>query len=261
MTSLDNIKDKVILISGAASGIGFALASKLAAAQAQLILCDIDQKRLDAAANQLRLQGGHITAFCCDVSQPEAVAQLRQEVFKQFGALHCLINNAGVFGMVAPIWEVPLETLQWTLDGNLMSVIYMLQAFVPIMLETQGWRHIVNVASILGLESHPGHSCYQISKHGVVTLSKTLQLDFAQRDIDIGVSVFCPGFVNTNLLNLGRNKSRNIQAILANHPYSAHDKKIIAAAKAAIQHGISPIAAADSLIQGMLHKQFLIKES
>jgi NAD(P)-dependent dehydrogenase (short-subunit alcohol dehydrogenase family) len=140
-----------------------------------------------------------------------------------YGAVHLLFNNAGV-GAGSTVWESTLADWEWTLGVNLWGVIYGIHFFVPLMLEQNTECHIVNTASIAGLISGPGLGIYKVTKHGVVTLSETLYDELALRRAKIKVSVLCPGFINTRVMESARNRPAELQNDPSEEKLDAADK-------------------------------------
>jgi NAD(P)-dependent dehydrogenase (short-subunit alcohol dehydrogenase family) len=117
-----------------------------------------------------------------------------------------VFNNAGVGGVMGPAWETSLEDWRWTIDVNLWGVVHGIRSFVPILLEQGGEGHVVSTASMAGLTSNPFMSIYNATKHAVVTLSETLYHDLRMLGSSIGVSVLCPGYVRTRIMDSARNR-------------------------------------------------------
>jgi NAD(P)-dependent dehydrogenase (short-subunit alcohol dehydrogenase family) len=171
----------------------------------KVVLADVERSALDATTQQLSSQGAEVVGVECDVSKSQSVDALAKEALDAFGAVHVVCNNAGVAGGGAgPSWEHPLDDWDWVLGVNLMGVVHGIRSFVPILLEQDDGGHIMNTASIAGL-LHGGGS-YGVSKHAVVALSESLFGELAQLGPKIGVSVLCPGWVNTRIIESERNR-------------------------------------------------------
>ena len=181
------------MITGAASGIGRALAARLAREQMRLVLADVNRRGLREVARAL----GAI-AVRTDVSRSAEVEALAAKTYARFGAVHLLINNAGVAEQGA-VWEVPLRRWRRVVGVNLWGVIHGCLAFVPRMLAQNEAAHVVNTASMAGLVTPPLAGAYAATKHAVVALSEALVQDLTSRGARIGVSVLCPGWVATRL--------------------------------------------------------------
>jgi NAD(P)-dependent dehydrogenase (short-subunit alcohol dehydrogenase family) len=203
---MQDFNDKVAVITGGASGIGRAMADRFAAEGMRIVLADVEQAALDAAAQEIAGTGADVLAVRTDVSDPKQVDALAQQTLDRFGAVHVLCNNAGVVAY-KPSWELSLDDWRWVVGVNLMGVIHGVRAFVPIMLKQGDEAHIVNTSSIAGLLANSGSAAYDVSKFGVVALSETLHHELAQAsDGKIGVSVLCPGLVKTQILEADRNR-------------------------------------------------------
>src|SRR5215469_4052658 len=193
---------KTAVVTGAASGIGFALAERFARAGLNIVLADIEQEALDGAEQQIAALSAQTLAVRTDVSDEDSVQTLALAAVERFGAVHLVCNNAGVESS-ADAWLGPISSWKWVLGVNLWGVIHGIRAFLPVMLG-QGEGHFVNTASIAGL--YPGFApSYDASKHAVVAISEGLYRSMTLAGLPIGVSVLCPGWVNTNIMDAGRN--------------------------------------------------------
>ncbi len=201
---MDNLHDKVAVITGAGSGFGRELAILCAAENMRLTLADIDMAGLEATRALLPSDTPALLQHC-DVSKPESVEQLAEQTYARYGAAHLLFNNAGV-AVAGPTWTTTRADWQWVLGVNLMGVVHGVQSFVPRMLAQDEACHIVNTASVAGLLSVPQSSVYCVSKHGVVTLSECLHHELRVAGARIDVSVLCPAFVNTGIADAGRHR-------------------------------------------------------
>ncbi len=200
-----NFQDKVAVITGGASGIGLALARHAAAQNMRIVIADVEEEALAAAEKNLGEGGAEVLALRCDVSRVGDVEQLLQQSLSRFGAVHFLCNNAGVSAGGA-CWETPLADWEWVLGVNLWGVIYGVRLFLPEMMK-QEEGHILNTASLAGMLSVPDIAPYNVSKHGVVTLSETLYNELRNAESPIGVSVLCPSFVRTRIHLAERNRA------------------------------------------------------
>ena len=175
---MKDLKDKVAVITGAASGIGYAIAEKAVSEGAKVVLADVEEQALVKAEAELKEQGGSVLSVLTDVSRPEDIEEVAGKTLKAFGAVHLLFNNAGV-GAGMSVWRSTIADWQWVINVNLWGVIYGIKTFVPIMNDQDTECHIVNTASLAGLVSFPGLGPYNITKFGVVTLSETLYHELA----------------------------------------------------------------------------------
>jgi NAD(P)-dependent dehydrogenase (short-subunit alcohol dehydrogenase family) len=192
------LRSEVCVITGAASGIGRAMADTFAAEGMRLVLADVDEGRLHAAADELTAQGHDCLAEVVDVSDPAAVDRLADATLDHFGSVRVVCNNAGVSTMGRQ-WELSVEDWEWVLGVCLWGVINGVRSFVPRLLEQGGPGHVVNTASMGGLLTAPFIGPYAAAKHGVVGLSKGLRAELG--GTGIGVSVVCPGMVRTSILD------------------------------------------------------------
>jgi NAD(P)-dependent dehydrogenase (short-subunit alcohol dehydrogenase family) len=197
---------KVAVITGAASGIGRALADRCVREGMKVVLADVEGGALARTEAAMKASGATVLTVRTDVSQGRDVEALAQETLDAFGAVHLLCNNAGVAGTAAPVWESTVADWEWVLGVNLWGVIHGVRVFVPLMLSQETECHIVNTASMAGLISCPGLGAYKVTKHGVVSLSETLHHELAERGAKIKVSVLCPGIVNTRIMESARNR-------------------------------------------------------
>jgi NAD(P)-dependent dehydrogenase (short-subunit alcohol dehydrogenase family) len=199
-------KDKVAVITGSASGMGRAVAERLAKEGMKVVLADIEQKALDKAESEMKAAGAKVLAVRTDVSKPEDIEALAKKTLDKFGAVHLLHNNAGVSAGNA-VWETTLTDWKWCLGVNLWGPILGVHTFLPIMLKQDTECHIICTASMGGLISTPFVGApYMVSKFGLVALCETLSHELKLMGAKIGVSVLCPGYVNTNIVNPQRNR-------------------------------------------------------
>jgi NAD(P)-dependent dehydrogenase (short-subunit alcohol dehydrogenase family) len=193
----------VAVVTGAASGIGLALAQAFGARGLDVVMTDVRPQALDAAAEQVRSGGGRVLPVVVDVRSEDEVAGLAERTINEFGRVDIVCNNAGVSPDPAPMWLVSMEMWRWTLEVALMGVIHGIHAFAPHLV-AQNCGHIVNTASVGGLTTLPGMGPYNAAKHAVVGLSESLKEEFERYAPAVGVSVLCPGLVDTGLPNTSR---------------------------------------------------------
>jgi NAD(P)-dependent dehydrogenase (short-subunit alcohol dehydrogenase family) len=202
---MENLTGKVAVVTGAASGIGKAVALRAAAEGMRVVLADIEEAPLKEADGEVAARGAETLTVVTDVSDAASVRALRDRAVEAFGAVHLVHNNAGVGGG-GPIWEVPEEDWRWILGVNLWGVVNGIATFVPLLIE-QGEGHVVNTASIAGLVTAPFLGPYNATKQAVVAISETLFKDLQATGVSgVGVSVLCPGFVRTRIAESGRNR-------------------------------------------------------
>lgn len=194
-------KERIVVITGAGSGIGRATATAFAKHGARLHLVDNHAGRVEEAAAEARLVGPEAHAHVIDVREPEALERLAAEVYARHRRVDVLVNNAGV-AHSALVHETELEDWRWVLDVNLWGVIHGIHAFVPRMIDQGGGAQIVNTASVAGLIGLPSMAPYCASKFAVVGLSESLGAELAPHGIT--VTAICPGVVSTEIIRSGR---------------------------------------------------------
>jgi NAD(P)-dependent dehydrogenase (short-subunit alcohol dehydrogenase family) len=247
------LKDKVVVITGGASGIGRALADRFAAEGSKIVLADVEPGALEEAAAELRAGGTTVVAVPTDVSRPEQVQALCDRTLAEFGRVDVVCNNAGVAAS-GLAWEHTLADWEWVLGVNLWGVIHGVRTFVPVMLRQGGEGHIVNTASVAGLTSSPFMSIYNVAKHAVATLSETLHKDLGLLGAPIKVSVLCPGFVRTRIMDAERNRPASLQ----NPTPAQHDPHMEEMARAAIAAGLPPEEAAAQVVDAVRNERFYV---
>jgi NAD(P)-dependent dehydrogenase (short-subunit alcohol dehydrogenase family) len=198
-----DLAGKAAFATGGASGIGFALGRALAEAGMKVMLADIEADALKAAVDSLRDVGPEVRGVVCDVTDPVSVEMAAKASYDAFGNIHVVCNNAGV-GAGSGIDDISLENWRWVLDVNLMGVLHGIRTFLPHIRAHGEGGHIVNTASMAGLNSGMGFSAYSASKFAVVNMSEGLAA--RTKPLGIGVTVLCPGFVRTRITESGRNK-------------------------------------------------------
>lgn len=253
---MKEFRGRVAVVTGAASGIGRALAERFAAEGMIVVLADIDAERLHATARALQQSGATTLIVPTDVSHSADVESLAQRTVAEFGEVHILCNNAGVGGDTTWVWEQTLETWQWTLGVNLWGVIHGIRTFVPIMLRQDTEGHIVNTASLAGVTSLPFFSVYDATKHAVVTLSESLHYELALHNAKVKVSVLCPGGVQTPIMDFDRHRPRSPQ----NHSYvrPAEPQAWYDAWCAMLAAGSAPAEIASQVLDALREERFYI---
>lgn len=245
MESFDN---KVAVITGAANGIGEALARECVKRRIKTVIADINVQKLTQLETELKKIFPDVLAVVADVSDQSDIQKLAEATIDRFGKVNLLFNNAGIAGPLGAIWEVDVNKVHQVIHVNLMSVIYSLHTFIPLMLAQQDECYIVNTASGAGLHTGPNMSGYMASKHAVVALSEVLYFDLKQHSTNIHVSVLCPGLVSTNLvesISVEKTANQNAQAMAEFF-------------KANMQKGISPASVAEETFDAIEKNLFYI---
>ena len=233
---MHDLTGKTAFVTGAASGIGLALARAFTRHGMHVMLADIEPAALDAAVDSLRHDGADARGVVCDVTDAASVEQAAAATLAAFGKVHVLCNNAGVGGG-SGIDSISLATWRWVIDVNLMGVLHGIHAFLPHIRAHGEGGHIVNTASMAGLLSGLGFSPYGTSKFAVVGMSEGLAAQL--KPLGIGVSVVCPGFVRTRIADSARNRPPRYGAMAKPEPASWAGKLAAELARLAEQ-GIDP---------------------
>ncbi|MBX3591059.1 MAG: SDR family oxidoreductase [Burkholderiaceae bacterium] len=207
---MKDFASKVAVVTGAGSGFGREFARIGASLGMKLSLADIQPEALAATVDELRGQGAQVIGETVDVSRGADVERLAQRTLDTYGAVHLLFNNAGV-ASGGLVWENSVKDWEWVLGVNLWGVIHGVRTFVPAMLAQGDECHVVNTASVAGLLSPQLMGVYNVSKHGVVTLTETLYQDLRVTGARIGVSLLCPAFVPTGIAQSHRNRPAGLQ--------------------------------------------------
>jgi len=252
---MKDLKNKTAVVTGAASGIGRALASRFAAAGMKLAIVDIEAGPLENAARELRDAGAEVLSSRIDVSDGAAMESLANEVLDAFGAVHVVCNNAGV-GSGGCMWELDPAEWEFALGPNLWGVIHGVRVFAPHLV-AQDEGHIVNTASMAGLINVAGLGPYNVTKGAVVSLSETLYSDLEAAGSNVGASVLCPGFVNTQIWDANRHKPdelANADATGTPAEREAVEKMI----RAVMEQAKPPAEVADIVHDAILEKRFYI---
>jgi NAD(P)-dependent dehydrogenase (short-subunit alcohol dehydrogenase family) len=252
---MKEFKGKVAVVTGAASGIGKALAERCVSEGMKVVLADIDEANLARTEDELKTAGAAVIAVKRDVSKRSDVEILARRSVDAFGQVHLLFNNAGVGAGGTP-WEATWNDWEWVIGVNLWGVIHGVKVFTPLMLAQNTECHIVNTSSAAGLIVGGGSAPYAVTKHGVVALSESLYLSLQQRNSPVKVSVLCPGLVRTDIANSERHRP----AELRNEPVamSPEMQAGLAAFKAAIDASMPPAQVAAAAFDAIQKEQFYI---
>src|SRR6516162_9880607 len=246
---------KTAFVTGGASGIGLALGQALAQVGMNVMLADIEVDALEAAVNGLSDLGlTNVYSVACDVADLVSIERAAQVTYETFGAVHVVCNNAGVGGG-SGIDDISVETWRWVLDVNLMGVLHGIRTFLPHIRTHGEGGHIVNTASMAGLNSGLGFSPYSASKFAVVNMSEGLAMQLAP--FDIGVTVLCPGLVPTRIWESGRNRQARDGPTCAPSPGS--DAARLAAALANLNTtGLDPLEVAKRVVSAIRQNELYV---
>jgi NAD(P)-dependent dehydrogenase (short-subunit alcohol dehydrogenase family) len=251
------LKGKVAVVTGGASGIGRAMAERFAREGMKIVLADIEAAPLAQARDEIGRGGVEVIAVRTDVSRWEQVQELARQTFDAFGTAHIVCNNAGIASGGEAAWETPLADWEWTIGVNLWGVIHGVRAFVPRLVE-QGEGHIVNTASIAGLVTVPGMSAYCVTKEGVVALSECLHHDLTMRaEGKVKVSVLCPAWVRTRISESERNRPAPLPGDSPGDP-DEQQKLLAGAVRAAVAAGIPADIVAEKVLRAVVEDRFWI---
>ena len=207
---MKNFEGKTAVITGAASGIGKALAEKFAQEKMQVVLADIEEEALEKTVDNLRQYQHRVIGVKTDVLIEESIDELFTKATEEYGNIHILCNNAGIGANSGnkAIWEIDKHDWDWVMGVNYQGVLKGIQTFLPHMLEHGEEGHVVTTVSMAGLL--PGAGTYGVSKHAVMALTEGLSRDLITRNAKINASVLCPGFVDTNIDKSERNRPSHL---------------------------------------------------
>lgn len=251
---MKDLADRAAWISGAASGIGLALAHRLAAERMKLVLVDVEAGPLEEAKAALEAAGATVLALRADVSNASEVEVAAKRALDTFGPIQLIVNNAGVGGGGGPMWKLSEADWKWTVDVNLYGVIHGIRYVLAPLVESGLEGHVVNTASIAGLTSTPFLGPYTATKHAVVALSECLAKELELAKTNIGVSVLCPGWVKTRIHQSHRNRPGEQQKV-ADNPLA---QKFAAVLSQLVESGQPATKIADDVVAAIKGPHFYI---
>jgi NAD(P)-dependent dehydrogenase (short-subunit alcohol dehydrogenase family) len=244
---MKDLAGKAAFVTGAASGIGFGIASALAQAGVKVMLCDIEEAALAAALDKLKSTNADVDGVRADVSLKGELQAAAARTVERYGKVHILVNNAGVGGG-GPYGTWSDTAWDWTLGVNLRSVIWGIEIFGPLIEQHGEGGQIVSTASIAGMTSGSSNA-YNVSKYGVVALSEGLRTELAPRGI--GVSVLCPGFIRTKIATSGRNVPERFAGKINRPPTTGPIAARIQELRDRIDGGIDPLYVGELVREGI----------
>ncbi|HEY6334087.1 MAG TPA: SDR family NAD(P)-dependent oxidoreductase [Blastocatellia bacterium] len=253
---MKEFQGRVAVVTGAASGIGRAMAERFAAEGMKVVLADVEEMALAKTVGEIKARGADVVGVVTDVSDRGQVDSLASKALEAFGAVHIVCNNAGVGGNGVPTWDQAPETWQWVIGVNLWGVINGVRSFVPIMLKQGSEGHVVNVASLAGLLSGPLLAPYYATKHAVVALSECLHYELQALGARVKASVLCPGFVRTNIIDSDRNRPEDLR--IEERVPTPIEAMMEQAFRAQVDAGMPPSQVADLVFEAIRNEKFYI---
>lgn len=252
---MDSFEGKTAVITGAASGIGLAMAHRFAREGANVVMSDLSPEPLEAAVEAVAQTGGTAIGFVADASKADEVEALAARADEVYGRTHILCNNAGV-AMGGVLWENSLADWDWVLGVNLYGVVHGIRSFVPRMLEHGERSAIVNTASFSGLSSQPAMGIYGVSKHGVLTMTETLFYELEAVKANIQAHALCPGWIQTGINQSDRTAPDGVSSM----PDEASPlaRTVSAYVSQAVEEGKPPELVADMVADGIKANRFYI---
>jgi|TARA_Y100000590_G_scaffold466517_1_gene642189 NAD(P)-dependent dehydrogenase (short-subunit alcohol dehydrogenase family) len=248
-----DVNGKVAVVTGAASGMGLAMARTFADSGMKVVLADIEEDVLEEATSELAQAGHQVVGVRTDVSKLGDVEALAERTLNEFGAVHVLCNNAGV-GVGAPVGNTSIADWKWTLDIDLWGPIYGVETFLPLI-EEQGEGHINSTASMAGLYAGASLGAYNVAKHGVVALMASLERDLRWRESKVRASVLCPGPINTNIVDSERNRDPEDAA---QHADSEQGQKFWDLLTRTLANGMDPAEVGPMVLDAVVNEKFWI---
>jgi NAD(P)-dependent dehydrogenase (short-subunit alcohol dehydrogenase family) len=248
------LRGKVAVVTGAASGVGFGLAERFGQEGMKVVLADIEQPALAEAEQALKDRGAEVLAVKTDVAKEEQVRALAEASLAAFGAVHVVCNNAGVV-VAASLDTMTANDWRWMLDVNLGGVINGIRVFVPILVE-QDDGYVINTSSIAGLATSAWGG-YSVTKHAIVAASEALYHSLASRGSNVKVSVLCTGWVRSRVMDAGRNRQPEYLDPQPRVLTEAQAEYVMALGEA-IANGIEPSEVADQVVRAMAEARFYI---
>lgn len=254
---MKEFQGKTAVITGAGNGIGLELAKEAAKRKMRLVLVDIEKKDIERTLDTIKSLGAEGIALALDVSLYENAREMIKTARKTYATIDLLINNAGI-AIGGLIWEMPICDYEWSVSINAMAQVYALHETIPIMLQQRTECHIVNVASIAGLATTLNMSAYHMSKYASVALSEGVHYDLQKVNSNIGVSVYCPGYMKTDLYNYERHRPDRFKD--TDNPYYKSESylKTLKRSEKVITNGYPVNEVGPDVFRAIEEKQFYI---
>lgn len=255
---MQELRGRVAVVTGAASGIGLAMAQQFAADGMKLVLADIEDARLENALAQVRALGAEAISQRVDVASEAQVNALADAAFGHYGAVHVVCNNAGVAApsLMTNAWQAPIADWHWMLNVNLMGVLYGVRAFVPRMLAAGDEGHIVNTASVAGLLT--AANPYHVSKQGVTCITEGLYRDLRRMGAKVSASVLCPGWIRTDIMKAERNRPADFGPATDLSQMPDTVQRMVSAFDETLEAGYDPSQVASDVSQAIRADRFYV---
>lgn len=252
---MQELSGRVAVVTGAASGIGNALATRFAQEGMRVVLADVERDALTRACDELVASGAEALGVVTDVSQPDSVQALAEATLETYGKVHVVCNNAGVFaGGVS--WESPLSDYEWVFGVNVWGVLHGIRTFVPILLQQGEPAHVVNTVSMAGLTTAPMGAAYFMSKHAALALSECLYHELSGQETPIGVSVLCPEIINTGIGRSERNRPPHLKR--ESEDIGPGTELIEGVLRETVASGLDPSVMAERVVDGIRNGRFYL---
>jgi NAD(P)-dependent dehydrogenase (short-subunit alcohol dehydrogenase family) len=253
---MQDLRGKVAVVTGGASGIGRAMAERFAAEGMAVVIGDIEEAAAKSAVAELEAGGAQALAMHVDVTDEDSVRALSDGARERFGTFHVICNNAGVAGHFGRAWDTPVADWRWVFDVNVWGVVHGIRAFVPTLVE-QNEGHVVNTASLAAWAGVPGMSPYCATKHAVLAISESLRLELEASGSAVGVTAVCPGMINTNLMTGDRNWPLDRLGDRPAGPSDDVGQAIWTMLEQGVAAGVPPAEVADAVLDAILANQFI----
>ena len=245
---MKELNGKVAVVTGAASGIGFAMSKRFLSEGMQVVMADVEEEALAASASHLQSDGADVLGVLCDVSDAASVNDLAEQTLSAYGGVHVVCNNAGV-GPGGLMLETTAEEWEWIVGVNVMGVAHGVITFGPILAEA-GEGHIVNTASEAGLVTNSALGMYCATKHAVVGLSESLWREL--HPLGVGVSCLCPNLVNTQIFQSERNRPYDAELTATQNAIMTPMREMLSA------RGIAPSQVAANVVSAIVEDRFWV---